>query len=163
MTGALRRASRIASTSSFVFCGRTIRRVSSVGLTIFAFGRSKRPYFKAELISTATLLSYLSPANLAASGSLHSLPAFCSRIAFGIRRHSDSECFGKARLLLMRFLFGFLPAASSAMSEWYCKQIAEHKHSLDRGSASLLPSLHSRPSCSLGSGGSVDCAQAAQW
>src|SRR5882762_11393484 len=46
------------------------------------------------------------PANLAASLSAHSFPAFCSKIACGMRRHSEIECLGKASVLV----FAVVPA-----------------------------------------------------
>ena len=57
-------------------------------------GRDKNPYFIAELISSRNGPPSPTPAYVAASFSEHSLPAFCSIIAFGIRRAFSTVCLG---------------------------------------------------------------------
>jgi hypothetical protein len=103
MRGADRTASRIASSLSVGFCGRTIRRVRSVGSTFPALGRWNNPYLITELISTAKAPLHPRPANRAASRSVHSFPAPFSNTACGMRRHFWIGCFGYARVGPPRF------------------------------------------------------------
>src|SRR5262249_19866027 len=104
----------MASILSVGFCGRTIRRVRSVGSTRPGIGRANNPYFSAELISTVTWPLQPTPANPAASRSVQSLPALFSRIACGILSAFKMECFGKPTgpyflaLLPVPFLADFL-------------------------------------------------------
>src|SRR5664280_178773 len=69
----------------------------SVGLTFPGDGRSNRPYLSAELISTAIWPVHPTPANFAASRSVHSFPALFSRTACGIRRDLRMGCLGSQR------------------------------------------------------------------
>src|SRR5690348_9827216 len=84
----------MASILSVGFCGRTMRRVSSVGSTLPELGRWKSPYLIAELISTETLPLHPTLAYFAASRSVHSLPALFSRTACGILKHFRMGCLG---------------------------------------------------------------------
>src|SRR5260370_30824344 len=92
--GAFNTASRIASTLSVGLCGLRIRRVRSVGLTLPAEGRSNNPYLIAELISTEIAPLQPTPANFAASRSVHSFPALFSTTPCGILRHLRMGCLG---------------------------------------------------------------------
>src|SRR5208337_124836 len=66
----------------------------SVGLTLPGDGRSNNPYLSAELISTASWPLHPTPANFAASRSVHSFPALFSRTACGIRKDLRMGCLG---------------------------------------------------------------------
>src|SRR5206468_8105042 len=57
-------------------------------------GRSRKPYLVADAISTPNGPFEPTPRKAAACSVVHAFPAFCSRIAFGMRSAFSMECRG---------------------------------------------------------------------
>lgn len=87
-------AVRYPRTTSSLLVGRKMLRARSVGCIFPASGRARKPYFIADETSTVNGPRNPTPKYPAASAGVQARPAFCSKIALGIRRARSTECRG---------------------------------------------------------------------